>query len=313
MDETLYLKRYFPKTFDDVYLPAAIKQTLITKMQKGGYCIMLHSTPGTGKTTTSRLMTLNDNVLYMSGSNDILIDVYRSKILPFCTGFDFEGKQRTLIIDEADGLSKKIQEAFKVVIEKCNTVNFIFLTNDFEKMNDAIKSRAGGGINFNFSGDMLKEQINNFIRFTLDVCKSENLKYDAAGLNYLYTQIFPDFRKLLLSLERLHEMGLDITIDNIKRIEDNVVRDIALYEMIINPAITDKELYEKVSVYIGKEKQVLQSLGEPFFAFLNSKNLHKQTLLSGSIISKYCGIFEGSINKSALLLGVIVELKTLFR
>lgn len=308
-----FVQKYFPKTFDDVLLPKEIKMTLQAKMAKGSYRLMLHSTPGTGKTTTARLMTVNDEVLYMSGCNDILIDVFRNKIIPFITGFSYENKQRTLIIDEADGMSNKIQEAFKMPIEQCKNVNFIFLTNNLSKMDAAIISRCGGGINYEFSGPLLAEQKTNFVEFAVDVCAKENIKWTPEGLKYLYLQIFPDFRMLLNNLEKLKEMNLDITIENISRIEDTVTNDTDLYDLISNPAITDKVLYESMSPYFGKERQVLISLGEPWFKYLNNKGMFKQTLASGSIVSKYCGIFDTAINKPAILMGLVSELKTLFR
>ena len=104
------------KNFDELILPARIKTVLLKTMTKTGHRILLYSSPGTGKTTTSRLMTVGHDVKYLSGSNDFKIDTFRNIVVPFSSGFSVLGKSKTVIIDECENIAKQL--SFKIEIKE---------------------------------------------------------------------------------------------------------------------------------------------------------------------------------------------------
>lgn len=303
---------YYPKEWNDLILPSGMLDLLNKKRETKGYRLLLYSTPGTGKTTTARLLTKNDEVKYISGSNDFKIDVVRNVIYPFVTDFSVMGKQKTLIIDEFSGVRGDLQEAFKIILDQAKNVNFIFITNEIEKVNDAVFSRFTK-LDYDFVGSDLDEQKKNFITFAIKVCTEQKIKFDKDGMRKLFQLNFPNFRNLLIHLDEIKDKGKDVTIETIKLLSDNGKQDTKLYEIILSPSIVEQEFYEEITKYKGKEKEALLSLGEPFFQYLNDKGMFSKTLESAIIISKYSETFVTSINKYVTFLSAIVELKTLFR
>jgi DNA polymerase III delta prime subunit len=314
MSENLtLLEKYFPKDWEHLLLPIDIKNSLSKTREKKGYRLLLHSGPGTGKTTTSRLMNIgNFEILYLSGSNDFKIDTLRNKIMPFASGLSVLNKQKTVIIDEAERIRNDLQDSFKIILDQCKSINFIFITNNINDMVEPLLSRCEI-IDYDFSGKNLEEQKKNFVNFALQICKEENIKYDNSGVGLLFKLFFPDFRHLLVVLDQLKKNNCDITEDNIKKLSETGKQILDLYEIIENPNLMGKNFYLKISYYKGKERECLISLGEPFFEYLNNKNLYEKTLDSAIIVSKYSNMFLTTINTFSTFLSCIVELKTLFR
>ena len=308
------LEKYFPKTWDDLILPTRVKKILLENRNKIGYRLLLHSSPGTGKTTTSRLICQgNDNeIMYLSGSNDFNIETFRSKVMSFAGGISVLQKQKTIIIDESENIRDNIQDAFKIVLDKCVKVNFIFITNEVEKINDAIRSRCTN-IEYDFGNEDLIEQKQNFISFAIKICKDENIKYDNKGLKTLFNLNFPDFRHLLINLQQIQDVNESVTFENVKKFSESGKQIIELYDIVENPAINGKDLYGELTKFKGKEKECFLSLGEPFFEYLNKKNLFDKTLNVAIIVSKYSDSYINSINKFVTLMACIIELKSLFR
>jgi len=309
------LEKYFPNTFDELLLPVRIKTMLEKNIQQVGYRLLLFSSPGTGKTTTSRLMTNDKNkneVLYLSGSNDFNIDTLRSKVMTFASGMSVMQKQKTIIIDEADNIRQNIQEAFKIIFDKCISVNFIFITNEPEQINPAVKSRCTC-IDYDFSGAELEEQKKNFINFSIKVCKQESIVYDTPGMKSLFQLNFPDFRHLLVHLQQIQDSRESVTLESIKKFSESSKMNLPLYEIIENPTMIGKEFYAEMTKFKSKEKEIFLSLGEPFFEYLNEKNLFEKTLQSAIIVSKYSDSYMISLNKFVTLLSCVIELKSIFR
>lgn len=313
MEKTL-LEKYFPQEWEDLILPVRIKTLLSENRNKSGYRLLLHSSPGTGKSTTSRLIAKGptNEVMYLSGSNDFNIETFRTKVMGFASGMSVLKKQKTVIIDEAENIRDALQDSFKIVLDKCLGVNFIFITNEVEKMNDAIRSRCTN-IEYDFGGDDLEEQKKNFIGFAIKVCKAENIVYDGAGIKALFQLNFPDFRHLLVNLQQIQDSHETVILENVKKFSELGKKMLELYAVIENPAITGKDLYSEVSKFKGKEKECFLSMGEPFFEHLNEKQLHNKTLEVAIVVSKYSDLYVSSINKFVTLMACVVELKSMFR
>ncbi len=308
------LEKYFPKTWDDLILPTRIKRILTENRDKSGYRLLLHSSPGTGKTTTARLICqgTDNEVMYLSGSNDFNIETFRSKVMSFSGGMSVLRKQKTVIIDECENIRNNIFDAFKILLDQCVKVNFIFITNEVEAVNEAIRSRCTN-IEYDFTNEDLTEQKKNFVGFVVNVCKNENIVYDNKGIKALFELNFPDFRHVLVNLQQIKDVNESVTFENIKKLTESGKQMLDLYEVVENPAINGKDLYGELTKFKGKEKECFLSLGEPFFEYLNNKNLHDKTLDVAIIISKYSDMYVTSINKFVTLMACIIEIKSNFR
>lgn len=311
------LEKFNPKSWDDLILPNSVKESLMKIQTKKGYRLLLYSTPGTGKTTTLRIMTLHDNLMYLSGSNDFNIEVLRNKVMRFATsGQSVTGDMKTVAIDEFENIRDNIQDAFKIILDQCKNVNFIFCTNEVEKINPAIKSRCTN-FDYDFVNTNLVEHKRNYAQWVLNICKwvqnEYNITFDNGALKLLIKNNFPDFRHVLIILQQVIDSGQNITVDSVNNCSENSKQLVELYEIIENIRLNPDVLYQELTKYKGSEKDVLMSLGEPFFKYLNDKEEYQKTLEAAQIVSKYCDSYIVSINKFVTLLSCIMELRSIFR
>lgn len=309
-----FVHKYEIKSLDDLKIPIRIKNILLEEVDNF-YRFTFYSTPGTGKTTTAKLLARRSNleVKYLSGSNEFNAALMRNVVYPFCNNYSVAGKEKILIIDEAENISNKIQDAFKILMDSAKKVRFIFITNEIEKMNDAVLSRCTAKINYNYTDVELSEQQGIYVKYALEICQKEDIKFTRDGLLELYKQYFPDFRSLLNALQIFKTTKKSITPGNINL--DTIVsgtQNLELYDLIENPQSYDsRKFYEVISTYKGLEKSALESLCEPYFNYLNNKGMYDKTLEVAEVVNQYCVDYEKTMNKFGLLVSCLYKLRKL--
>lgn len=228
---TLWVDKYRPTTVEEMCLhPDLVKK--FTAWEKGDQD-MPHMTltgpAGIGKTTLARILSeaLSSDIEYVHCGKNGSVDDIRTRVNEFCMGQSFDGRNKTVIFDEADGLSKNAgsgssaQEALRGIIEESqHDTRFILTCNYPNKLIDPIKSRCPI-ININFSeADVLKK-----CRSILD---AEGVEYDKATLIVFYDKVvkrnFPDIRSVINVLQMW-------VIDN-KLTEIDVTTDAELDELL---------------------------------------------------------------------------------
>ena len=313
--EDRLLEKYRPKKLEDLKLPVRIMNILTKIQQTQGYRLLLFSTPGTGKTTTAKLLTqdkTNNEVLYLSGSNDFNIQTLREKVMTFASSYSIMNKQKTCIIDECDNLKNPIQDAFKIIFDQCLKVNFIFITNEVEKVNTALKSRCTA-LEYDFNSVEKSEQSNYYVEFACKVAEAEGIKYDNLGMKELYKINFPDFRHLLVTLQQIKDGGSEINISTVKNMAEVGNQNIELYEIIENISLDANLFYQQLTVFKGREKEAMVSLGEPFFRYLNEKQKYEQTLKVSIYVADYSNKFVVALNNFTTFFACCTALRTIFR
>jgi replication factor C small subunit len=228
---TLWVDKYRPTSVKDMCLhPDLVKK--FTAWESGDQD-MPHMTlcgpAGIGKTTLARILSeaLSSDIEYVHCGRSGSVDDIRTRINEFCMGQSFDGRNKTVIFDEADGLSKNAgsgssaQEALRGIIEESqHDTRFILTCNYPNKLIDPIKSRCPI-ININFSeADVLKK-----CRSILD---NEGVEYDKETLIVFYERVvkrnFPDVRSVVNVLQMW-------VIDN-KLTEIDVTTDAELDELV---------------------------------------------------------------------------------
>jgi replication-associated recombination protein RarA len=310
------IEKYYPKTFDDLILPKSVKDSLLTIQKQDGYRLLLYSSPGTGKTTTCRLLSANNKTLYLSGSNDFNIETLRNKVMPFASGATIMSIKKSVIIDEAENIRDNIQDAFKMILDQCKSVNFLFATNEVEKINPAIRSRCTN-FDYNFVNTNLNEHKKNYAQWVITIikqlCLDYSITFEPDAIKLLVKNNFPDFRHILITLQQIIDSNLHITTDAVSSCAENSKQLIELYQLIENIGISPDKLYSDMVKYKGSEREAIMALGEPFFKYLNDKGLFDKTLDAAAIVSKYCDSYLSSINKFVTFMSLVLELRTLFR
>lgn len=308
-------EKYSPKTLDELKLPVRIRSLIDSKLTTVGYRLLFHGTAGLGKSTTAKIISKNDSVLYMSGSNNVNIEVMREKITPFCSNFSIDGKQKTFILDECENISSVTFDSMKMLSDMAKKTNIILITNKFEKIPDPIRSRFVC-VDYNFQGDEMIEQKKNYAQLLVDICKNENIKHDKEGLLEIVKTLFPDFRRLINFLQRLLDEKMDATGSSITKLSSyNASSNTELYQILDGSSgiITQQDFYQNLTKFKGQEEACMNSLGEEFFKYLNSKQQYDKTIKAAVIVANYSNMFNSSINKFVTFMACCSELQSLLR
>lgn len=196
-------EKYKPTCLDECILPKRIKKPLEKLVKKGqlGHLIF-YGKPGNGKTSTAMALIKelkSENSFEINGSLDNSADFIKQSIPQWGAGL-YDGR-RIIFVDESDNLTENAQKILKVPIEKyAGIFDVIFCVNDFDKIDNAIKSRC-----YNFCFDIKKEEEDEIkklvIKRFLNISKKEKISIKKSDIEEIYAENNGDIRAMLKKLE----------------------------------------------------------------------------------------------------------------
>jgi len=243
----LFTERFRPKDMGNLIAPPRIKDELKRGLVQN---ILLYGTPGTGKTSTLKILAKPYTTLYINASSERGIDTIRNTIPKFCATISLEGgkeKLKCVILDEIDGATPDFFDAFKSSMEKySNVARFIASCNYIQKVPEAIQSRfhciSYDPINNeeeNFIINQYKERIGKILT-------AIKVEHSDEVLGKFVRNDFPDMRRLMNKLQSFYLQG-------VKTLDDknfNINYDfIDLFKMCL--AGPDKP-YENYKIIVGE-------------------------------------------------------------
>ena len=205
--EFLYVEKYRPQTINDTILPTRIKQTFNDFLESGEIPnLMLCGSAGIGKTTVAKALCneLGADYIVINGSDEgRLIDTLRTKIKNFASTVSLSGGPKVVILDEADYISAdSVQPALRNFIEEFSAnCRFIFTCNYKNRIIPPLHSRTTV-IDFTMTPDDRQRLAGIFLTRLMEICDTENIKYDQKVLVELILKFFPDFRRCLNEVQR---------------------------------------------------------------------------------------------------------------
>lgn len=196
-------EKYRPTCLDECVLPERIKNPLEKLVKKGQLGnLIFYGKPGNGKTSTAQALIKelkSENFVEINGSLDNSVDFIKQSIPEWGRGI-YDGR-RIIFIDEADNLTENAQKMLKVPLEKYSGIfDIIFCLNDFDKIDNAIKSRCRS-----FCFDIKKEEEDKIkklvVKRFLSISKKEKISIKKSDIEKIYSENNGDIRAMLKEIE----------------------------------------------------------------------------------------------------------------
>jgi DNA polymerase III delta prime subunit len=216
-DHPHWHERYRPLHVKDVILPADIKKTFLSIAKDDMVPdLVLAGISGFGKTTVARALLSDMDIEYMfvNGSMQRNIDTLRVEIQDFASTVSFNDRRKAVIIDEADNLNKvSTQPAMRAFIDEYSrNCSFILTCNYKEQIIAPLLSRFQV-VDFKVPVDAKERSklAGEFMKRCEAILDEEGVKYDAKSLALLISTHFPNWRKVLIYLQKFYREHGEIT------------------------------------------------------------------------------------------------------
>jgi DNA polymerase III delta prime subunit len=204
-------EKHRPNKIADCILPTDIKKTFEDIVRTGDVPNMILSGgAGCGKTTVAKAMCaeLGLDFMFINASEDGGIDTLRTKIRNFASTVSLSGGKKVVILDEADYLNpQSTQPALRGFIEEfAANCRFVLTCNFKSRIISPLHSRCSV-IDFKIPAKEKPQMAKGFLERTKGILDEEGIKYDEKVLAALIVKHFPDFRRVLNTVQRYSLSG----------------------------------------------------------------------------------------------------------
>ena len=251
-ENSLYVEKYRPHILDEYIGNEALVDKFRIYIEKQDIPhLLLHGTPGTGKTSIAKILVnaIDCDVMYINASDENNVDTIRDKVKSFASSMGFK-KWKIIILDESDFLTPNGMAALRNIMETFSkSTRFILTCNYVEKIIPAIQSRCQ---TFNITPPSKKE-----VALKLnDILKKEGVDFDIKDLAIIINSGYPDIRKILNTAQSQIVNG-KLVIDTASQVYANYMNDI-LAELTSTKSIKDTVLSVRQILADSKVKDFTQ-------------------------------------------------------
>ncbi len=191
----LLTEKYRPKKIEDLVL---INKEFGEKLKQWkasgtiGNHLLLYGSPGTGKTSSVNVILNELNVsdyITINGSDKTGVDDTR-RVIEYASVPPIQGT-KIVVFEEFERLSPQAQDSLKYVLEKFSSwCNFIFTTNNINKVTQAIISRCQV---FAFT----QLDVESYTKKILDILTKEQIAFEEQDVIEYIQHSYPDLRKCI--------------------------------------------------------------------------------------------------------------------
>ena len=194
---TLFVEKYRPDTIDGYIGNEHFIADLQKWITEGNLPnLLLHGSPGTGKTTAAKLIVKNIqcDFIYINCSDENGIDTIRETVKQFASAATFQ-PIKVVILDEADFLTINAQAALRNIIESFSgNTRFIFTCNFVERIIEPLQSRL---TLYELSSPPIKQ----VARHLASILDKESIVFDNKDLSVIVKKTYPDIRRALNTIQ----------------------------------------------------------------------------------------------------------------
>ena len=313
VNNQLFTEALRPKTLSEILIPERVRRDVAAGIE-GGNFLFYSSSPGTGKTTLTRILTYNAgyDVLELNASLDNGIDIVREKIMPFITSTslldDGTKKLKVVVLEEMDQASRDFQSAIRAVLEGAKNTRFIANCNYIDKIIDPLLSRFTV---IQMSPITKDEEVFLFKAYTdrvKQILTFLKISYTDENVDVFVRNSFPDFRTVIKRIQQLHVRGSkELSPDMLALSFD--CSD--LFNMILgapNPWDNYKFL---ISEWSNKPEDAILQIGENLPEYIHTINPQKDIKIPNVIvtIAEHQHMLTTAIDKFIVLESLVFKLQ----
>lgn len=254
----LWNEKYRPSNLDGLIIGSDLKEIFSKYIESNNIInLLFHGKAGSGKTTTAKILAkcINCDYIIINTSDERGIDTVRDKIVSFASTASFK-PLKIIILDEFDFATPQMQASLRNVIETYSrSTRFILTCNFIEKVIDPIQSRC----------KLIKLDAptkRSVAEHLVNILKNENVEYVIKDIVTIVNQYYPDFRKLINSLQNASLTGKLIVTEKSENSSnvDNVIEQLKLKntdwieirKLVLNLDSYDelfRRLYDDIELY----------------------------------------------------------------
>lgn len=309
----LFWYKYQPKTLKQIILLPRIRKLVENGLDAN--MIFYSDTPGTGKSTLARILCKDTDNIEFNASKDTSVNILRDQLQNHCKNLNpFMGKnaQKTIFLDEFDGVSAEYKKAMKGFSDTYQHVRFILTTNFIQEIDDKILSRF---IKVDFNPKN-KEEIDYlqdmYIKYLKAISINVKLSITDEELKKLIMLSFPDLRS---ATQKLQEIYLTKNTDQLKNFTSSGYNDI--FDFVLNGKNNIEENYHFViNNFQDNPLELMKALGRPLFNRLMSvdnDNLVKKGATLINLQKSYNEKYTETIDPIIHLISYITDIKEVLK
>lgn len=313
--------------FTEQLRPKSIEQAILVKRVRDQLCnelnsqyglvsnILLYGSPGTGKTTLSRILA-NGHDTKVINCSEVGIDAVREDIQMFAAQMSLDYPDnpiKVVLLEECDGFTVNAWQAMRATVEKfADSVRFVANCNYIDKVPDPIRSR--------FTCIQLEplsqEERDELWRGYYDRCSKllSNLQivFSDDSLNNYLSMYFPDFRSILNGIQQLYIRGE-------KELSSKTLAANFDYEKMFEFIMTSTNQWDTYKIirdeYGEDVDDAVVQLGIKFPDYIRTKYPDQIVKLPLILIAvaEHQDMIPRAINKKIVLESLIFKIQTIIR
>ena len=313
MKNEMFWYKYQPKTLKNIILLPRIRELVKDGIQAN--MIFYSDSPGTGKSTLAKILCQNTDNIEFNASQDTGVVILREQLQNHCKKLNpFMGKdaQKTIFLDEFDGVSKEFQKAMKGFSDRYHHVRFILTTNFIQEVDDKVISRF---IKIDF-GPKNKEETDYlqtmYAKYLQAIAKNVKLTVTEEEVKKIIMLNFPDLRS---AVEKLQEVYITKNTSQFNSLSATGYDDI--FTFIMNGYNNIEENYNFVlNNFQDNPLELMKALGRPLFNSLidvNNDTLIKQGATLINLQKSYNEKYTDTIDPIIHLISYVTDIKEILK
>jgi replication-associated recombination protein RarA len=313
MKNELFWYKFQPKNLKTIILLPRIRELVKDGLKTN--MIFYSDSPGTGKTTLAKILCANTDNIEFNASQDTSVNILREQLQKHCKSLNpFMGKdiQKTIFLDEFDGVSTEYKKALKGFSDRYQHVRFILTTNFIQDIDDKIVSRF---IKVDFNPKN-KEEIeylqDKYLMYLKAISNKMKVNIADNELNKIIMLSFPDLRS---ATQRLQEVFITKNTDQFKSLSNSKYNDIFDYILDGNNNI-EENYHFVINNFQDTPLELMKVLGKPLFTRIiniDDSNLTKKGASLINIQKSYNEKYTETIDPVIHLISYITDIKELLK